>query len=88
MVQLLFAVGLLLHTAEITLNLPFGKATSPVDAKGQEMQRGQGATLNSGIILMGHGESRAWGDALAGDGGASASISLRAVLVQALVQFY
>lgn len=37
---------------------------------------------------MGHGENRAWRDALVGDGGASASISLWAVLVQALVQFY
>lgn len=30
MVQSLFAVGLLLHTAGITLNLPLGKAISPV----------------------------------------------------------
>lgn len=53
-----------------------GKETSrkfPV----QEMQRGQ--PLSSGITLMGHGENRAWGDAFARDGGASADISLWAV---------
>lgn len=65
MVQFLFAVGFHPESA-----LWQGHQSSG-DAEGKEMSRkfpGNAERTSSGAILMGHGENRAWGEALFRDG--------------------